>query len=146
MLDPRVFKYAVKELRFKPSIDVFASRTHHQLPRYYSKHPDPRSAGTNALRQNWQAEATPYINPPWSQIAPALKKLQHERVRAMVVLPEWPSASWYPLMRRMLEKSVIISDALYLDDKGRLRPPPRWLTRIAILNGERAHLTNWLGL
>jgi len=138
LLDPRIFRKARKELRFQPSIDIFASRTHHQLPRYFSKSADAQAAGINAMKQNWQAEAAPYINPPWSLIYQVLRKIKREQVRALVVLPEWPNADWYPLMCDMLERSMLIREPLYLDDQGHLRPAPRWNTRIAILNGSSA--------
>jgi len=74
MLDTSVFKYAVKELRLKRLVGVFVSRTHHQLPCLNSTTSNPVSVGTNALGQNWQAKATPYINQPLFLISPVLKK------------------------------------------------------------------------
>ena len=90
LLDPRIFRLAIKELKFKPSADMFASATHHQLPRYYSKENDPQAVGQNALAFPWQAEFRPYVNPPWSLISTVLRKIHREGVRAMVVTPEWP--------------------------------------------------------
>ena len=37
LLNPEVFRLARHYLSYKPSADMFASATHHQLPRYYSK-------------------------------------------------------------------------------------------------------------
>ena len=37
MLNPAVFRDMRHSLKFKPSADMFASATHLQLPRYYSK-------------------------------------------------------------------------------------------------------------
>ena len=62
MLDPAVFRYAIQELQFMPSIDVFASHAHHQVPRYFSKAADPCSAGKDAFHHKWSAEEKPYIN------------------------------------------------------------------------------------
>jgi hypothetical protein len=65
LLDPNVFSAARHFLKFKPSADMFASSTHHQLPRYYSKDPeDFNSAGLDAFRFNWKAEIAPCFNPP----------------------------------------------------------------------------------
>ena len=49
LMDPLVFRQACKRLKFKPSADMFASATHKQLHRYYSRTPDPKALGTNAL-------------------------------------------------------------------------------------------------
>ena len=135
LLDPLIFRRAIKELKYKPSADLFASATHHQLPRYYSKEDDSRAVSTDALEFPWQAENSPYVNPPWSLISTALRKIHREGVRAMVVTPEWPNAAWYPLLRKMLERSILLDEPIYLSDAGILRPKHRWKTRISILNG-----------
>ena len=86
-LDPKIFRRAIKELHFKPSADLFASATHHQLPRYYSKSYDPKAVRTNAFSINWNLEAAPYVNPPWSLIPKVLDKIASEHVKVMIVLP-----------------------------------------------------------
>ena len=65
MLNPAVFRDMRHSLKFKPSSDMFASATHHQLPRYYSKNAaDPASAGVDAFQFDWKCEVAPYFNPP----------------------------------------------------------------------------------
>ena len=91
-MDPLVFRQACKRLKFKPSADLFASATHKQLHRYYSRTPDPKALGTNALSFDWQAESAPYANPPWSLIPQVLSKIVADEVRLMLVVPEWPRA------------------------------------------------------
>ena len=50
MLNPAVFRDMRNFLKFKPSADMFASASHHQLPRYYSKSAvDLASAGVDAV-------------------------------------------------------------------------------------------------
>ena len=60
LMDPLVFRQACKRLKFKPSADLFASATHKQPHRYYSRNPDPKALGTNALSFDWQAESATY--------------------------------------------------------------------------------------
>ena len=43
---------------------MFASATHKQLHRYYSRTPDTKALGTNALSFDWQAESATYANHP----------------------------------------------------------------------------------
>ena len=88
MLDPKIFASAKKTLRFKPSCDLFASASHHQLPRYFAPTSDALAAGKDAFSICWQQEATPYINPPWSLIPDVLKKIQTDRVKCMFVCPK----------------------------------------------------------
>ena len=64
LMDPLVFLQACKRLKFKPSADLFASATHTQLHRYYSRTPDPKALGTDALSFYSQAESAPYANSP----------------------------------------------------------------------------------
>ena len=50
MLNPAVCSGMRHSLRFKPSADMFASATHHQLQRYYSKNAaDQASACVDAF-------------------------------------------------------------------------------------------------
>ena len=137
LLNPTVFKMACKKLKFKPSVDLFASATHHQLHRYYSKDYDPLSLGQDAFRYDWLAEAAPYANPPWSVIPQVLQKVMRDQVRMMLVVPEWPNAPWYSVFRRLTERSIRLDEAIYLTDEGQLRPPPRLATRIALVDGGR---------
>ena len=138
-LDPKIFQRARRELQFKPSADMFASYKHHQLPRYYSRMADTKAAGIDAFQHNWNLEPTPYVNPPWTLIPKVLRKIIHDRVRVMMVVPHWPSADWFPLFYRLTEKSIRLTEPCYLDDNGRLRPAPSWATIIAIVNGNREH-------
>ena len=56
-LSPAVFREMRHSLGIKPSADVFASATHHQLPRYYPKEPDDvSSAGVDAFAFDWKCE------------------------------------------------------------------------------------------
>ena len=77
LLNPEVFRLARHYLSYKPSAGMFASATHHQLPRYYSKDAaDMSSAGVDAFSFDWQSEPAPYFNQPWSVIPAVLAKLR----------------------------------------------------------------------
>ena len=97
-LDPTIFDQACHLLYFYPSVDLFASREHHQVHRYFSADPsDMAASGHNAFAHHWQSEQRPYLNPPWSLIHRVLEKLEQDNVRAMVFVPEWTWSSWWPL-------------------------------------------------
>ena len=64
LLDQAVFSVARHYLSYKPSADMFAFSSHHQLPRNYSKDAsDMASAGVDAFHYDWQSEPSPYFNP-----------------------------------------------------------------------------------
>ena len=109
-LDPAIFQRTERELRFKPSANMFASYKNHQLPRYYSRIADTNAADIDAFRVNWNLEPTPYVNPPWTLIPKVLRKIIHDRVRIMMVVPHWPTADWYPLFRNLSERSIRVTE------------------------------------
>ena len=113
-IDPKIVRRATKELHFKPSVDLFAYATHHQLPRYYSKTYDPKAVRTNAFSINWNLEAAPYVNPPWSLIPNVLDKISTEQVKVMIVLPFWTQADWFPLLKKLMIKYMILEEPIYL--------------------------------
>ena len=125
MLNPLAFHQARKALRFKPSVYLFASAQHHQLPRYFSRAADPKAAGIDAFRADWKAESAPYANPPWPLIAAVLRKIRHDEARVMLVVPDWPNAPWYPELIALTEKSILLTDPVYLAQDASLRPKPR---------------------
>ena len=137
---PKVFKKARKALRFKPSVDLFASAAHHQLPRYYSATFDPASVGQDAFKFPRHAESRPYVNPPWSLIPLVLHKIRIDRIQCMRVVPDWPEVQWYSLYRRLFVRSIVVTEPLYLDNFGGLRPKPPWNTRIGIVDGNKSPL------
>ena len=54
-----------------------------------------------------------------------------------MVIPDCEWAPWYADWQALCEKSILLADPVYLDTQGRIRPKPRWDTRIGILNGQR---------
>jgi hypothetical protein len=135
MLDPKIFRQARKELHFKPSVDMFANQNHHQVPRYYTADPhDSKAVGCDAFKYNWLSEMKPYINPPWDVIQKCLAKIKHDQIQAMMVVPEWPSAPWWKQFQQLTTRSITYDTPMYLDNKGVLRPKPKWRTVIAIVD------------
>ena len=64
-----------------------------------------------------------------------LSKIEADKVRLMLVVPEWPCAPWFKLFRRLVERHFRVDGPLYLTDDGKLRPAPRWATIIAVDDG-----------
>jgi hypothetical protein len=92
-LNPREFK-RLSQLWGPFDIDLFASATNHQLPRYYSYHHTPDCAGVNAFAFKWGKRA--WCNPPFAIIARVLDHARTCGARLCLVVPFWPSALWWP--------------------------------------------------
>jgi hypothetical protein len=132
-LDPRIFRDL--ERRFGPrTIDRFASARNTLCHRYNSLYADVGSAGTDAFLQAWEEDAN-WCNPPWS-LLPRLAAFLAARpaVEAVVVGPDWPTALWFPELRRLAEAEVMIPrrTGMFLPGDPSLPvdlPAPKWNLR-----------------
>jgi hypothetical protein len=83
------------------SVDLFASLTNHQLPQFMTWKPSPGAVGHDALQHLWRPLGNVYLCPPWNLIPLVLQKVKQERLTATIVTPNWPSAVWYPTIKKM---------------------------------------------
>ena len=105
-LSRETFLWVLETLMVSPSptLDVFASRDTAQLPRYMSWYPDPQAVARNAMMHSWDASS--YAFPPAPLILKTLQKIRQERIQAVLILPRWPSALWWPILQEMLVAEV----------------------------------------
>ena len=100
MLHPLLFR--ALEARWGPfSVDLFATRLNRQLPVYYSLQHDPEATAVDAFRQDW-SQGRPYGNPPFAIIGAVLAKVERDLATVTLVVPEWRSAAWWPMLLRLL--------------------------------------------
>ena len=125
-----------------PAIDVFAARTNHQLPRYMSLYPDPNTVAVNAFFHVWNEYI--YIFPPFNLISRVLKKLLEDGTeKALVVVLQWKTQSWFPKMIKMsVGETVHLKPSktlLYLpSDLGAIHPlSPKLHLMACILSGQK---------
>ena len=133
MLIPSVFDEIVNRWGL-PDIDLFASRLNHQVPTYVSWKPDPNSTYIDAMQISWSGMLV-YIFPPFSMLWPVLTKLEMDRVhRAIVVIPKWPTQSWYPrIVKKSTSRHIIRSMDLILPGTEKQHPMAPKLQLIALL-------------
>lgn len=113
---PSVFKIINEQ--FGPfQLDMFATRINTHCTDYYSWKPDPDAKAIDAFNQIWNLPFS-YAFPPFSMVGPALQKLQEDQGEIFMVLPLWPTQSWFP---RALKLSVDHPRILPIN------PPPVWL-------------------
>ena len=59
------------------------------------------AADTDAFSIDWNTEEKPYASPPWSLLSKVLEKVAHDKVKILMVAPDWPEAEWFPSWIRM---------------------------------------------
>ena len=109
ILNPNILSDALDRLDVKPEIDLFASRLNHQFSRYVSYKPDPDAEAVNAFTMSG-SDVTFYAFPPVCIIPNVLRKIVKDRTRRILVVPDWPSQPWYPILARGLtQRPVLVS-------------------------------------
>ena len=84
-----------------PEIDLFASRLNAQLPRYISWLPDPKAESIDAFSVDWKQYYF-YAFPPFCLVARCLQKILNDNACGIVIVPNWPTQAWFPLLRKMM--------------------------------------------
>ena len=80
------------------TIDRFASYYNAQLPRFNSKFASPGCSGVNAMVQDWSTEIN-WVCPPVRVVVDAVRVLTACSGRRTLIIPERPSAYFWPLLR-----------------------------------------------
>ena len=106
MLDKASLQEACMQLQASPKIDLFASRLNSQMETYVSYRPDPGAVAIDAFSLSWK-ELNFYAFPPFSVLGRALQKIQMEKATGILVVPDWPTQPWYPVVQRLLCKPPV---------------------------------------
>lgn len=149
LLDPAIFQAIVRRW-FRPSIDLFAARHCHQLPRYVSRHPDHQAVATDAFTLDWMRLDRVYLNPPFALLGSVLRRLEESLMpQAILIVPLWPSAPWWPLLWQLIiawpQIVLPYPGVVLLPYHGRGRSPaPRWPLLALQLSGDRRRSRSWM--
>ena len=106
MLNPETLKKALATLCFEPRIDLFASRINNQCEKYCSYRPDPGAICIDAFSIPW-TDLEFYCFPPFSCILKVLQKIKTEKGMGVMVVPKWPTQSWYPILTSIMAKPPV---------------------------------------
>lgn len=96
------------------AVDCFASAasvqhspvTARPLP-YMSMFADASAVGVHALRYDWRLFAGKcYVFPPVKLIGDVVTLLAEQQVPALIIVPDWPSQWWWPVLHSMASMSV----------------------------------------
>ena len=89
-----------------PSIDRFANSYNAKCERYNSRWWCEGAEAINAFSQSWNHEFNLIVPPP-RLILEALKKIYREKANALVIIPEWQSAAYWPQLTSMVNDEEI---------------------------------------
>ena len=79
------------------TIDCFASCQNFKVSRFYSRYYNPGSHGVDCFSFSWSNEFC-WLAPPIHLIPRAIQHVLLCRCRAVIVVPFWPSAVFWPLI------------------------------------------------
>ena len=99
----------VQKRDFAPNIDLFASRLNYQIKPFVSYLGDPESATTDALSLPSWSTWVFYAFPPFSIISLVLQMVITDKSCGIIFVPNWPTQSWYPTIKRLLLKHAVLS-------------------------------------
>ena len=100
------------------SIDLFAYMLNTPIDRYASWHPDANASIVDAFSLSWEKEYL-YEFPPFCLIPKCRGKISSEQAEGLLMVPAWPTQTWYPILLQML----IQQPALLI-----------WTTEVKLLN------------
>ena len=96
-INPSVFR--LLDAKWAPhTVDRLATYYNAQLLRFNSKFASPGCSGVDALAQDWSAENN-WLCPPVHLIIDSVRNLKSCPGRWTLIIPEWPSASFWPFLR-----------------------------------------------
>ena len=79
----------------KPTVDLFATRFNHKLPRFVSPVPDRLAWKVDALSLQWK-DLDVYAFPPTALLGQVVSKLvDHGCHRLILITPGWPNMPWF---------------------------------------------------
>ena len=83
------------------NIDLFARRLNNQLDTYCSWKPDPGCTYVDAFSINW-SNFNFFAFPPFSLIPKCVQKIIHDKAKGILLIPVWPTQTWFPLVLQLL--------------------------------------------
>jgi hypothetical protein len=103
-----ILERALKELKIKPDVDLFASNQNAKTDIFCSlKQGSKRGRLGNAFDIEWKG-MTPLIHPPIPLLAKALEKFMREGETGILIVPDWPGQKWSPLLRELSVRKLVI--------------------------------------
>ena len=128
-----------------PTVDLFANRWNKQLDRYFSPCHDELALATDALVASWPFEVL-FAFPPTTIMSEVVTKIIQERPeRLLLVAPNWPNASWNPVLRSIAKRWRPIPHVSLSQPMSKYRHPSPHILSLALwlitFNGSPTEVT-----
>ncbi|XP_034258760.1 uncharacterized protein LOC117655422 [Pantherophis guttatus] len=140
-LDPLLFQDIVHRFGL-PAVDLFASESNHQLPRFYTRFPVPGAEAVDALISPWPCGLLLYAFPPLPLISRVIRKLLQEQAELILLAPFWPRQPWFAdlMALSVAPHWQIPADKISLWQGCLAHPDPQWF-RLTVwrLSGSSCH-------
>jgi hypothetical protein len=98
--------------RLEVTVDMFAHNRNNKIPEFVAMDSPlaRRAVAVDAFSQDWTV-GLPYLFPPVHLLLRVLAKVRDERIRAVIVVPMWPSQPWWTLFKTVHTNTVALGDA-----------------------------------
>jgi ribonuclease HI len=114
----------------QPTLDVFAHRETHVLPRYMTQdRSDPEACAIDGLAADWRGERV-HLHPPLNLIGLVLRKVEQTQASGTIVVPNWKGQPWTPLLNALSRGHLVLGPyretmtrTKAMEEKGFLLPP-----------------------
>jgi ribonuclease HI len=91
-----------------PTVDWFATPLNHQVAAFASRSHSPLAIATDAFSVPWHSTALGLLVPPFPMISRVVAKALDDAASAVVVVPHWPTQSWWPLLMEAASDFLIL--------------------------------------
>lgn len=113
-LNKDIFLHLLSQIKFSPSLDLFASRLSAQLPNYVSRFHDPFSRAINAFSFKWPDDI--YVFPPINLVTKVVDKFIRDNVdNALLITPAWQGLVSLPKIMTLLIDYPIFISSVHLE-------------------------------
>jgi hypothetical protein len=133
-INRRLIHATLQRLGISISVDLFASSSNTIHPVFFSFKRDARAAGQDAFATPWHRFRFPFIHPPLPLIPRVLRRLQLEKMQAVLIVPLWRDQAWFPILLSMAKLVVDLGPA----DRVLVRGPAMQRRRNRLLPGNVA--------
>jgi len=93
------------------TVDLFASRVNKKCRNFYARFPEAEII--DAFTVDWGGKHF-YAFPPFALILRTLRKIINDKAIGVVVVPYWPTQSWFPLFTSLLVKPIVLGPSKFL--------------------------------
>ena len=88
------------------TVDCFATYYNKKVEKYYSRFWNPDTSGVDAFFQSWENDNCLLV-PPVDLVSKTLKYMEKELAFGTLVVPDWPSSVFWPLLWRHFEHKIV---------------------------------------